>query len=641
MIIATAGHVDHGKTLLIKTLTGVDTDRLPDEKKRGLTIDIGFAYLPLEGHDEPIGFIDVPGHEKFIRNMVCGVAGIDYALFVIAADDGPMPQSREHLAILDLLGVRSGLIALTKSDRVSPDRLAEVTNEIEELLLGTTLEGVEIRPISAMTGDGIEDLRAHLSDVASTFRARPSGGHFRLAVDRRFDITGAGLIVTGTVFSGTCKVGDQVRILGHAANYRIRSIRAQNEDRKEARSGQRTALNLTGAGLNRELVNRGSWIVASPVAEPVQKLDARLLALASEAAALKHWTPVHVHIGAAETTGRVAVLEDKAIAPGQSGLVQLVLDNELGAHHGDGFILRDKSSTRTIGGGHVIDIFPPTRRRSAEARLKLLRALDTLDHGLALQAAVNTASDGIDIAGFVAARNLTDGERDELVANLIGEVVGNDTTQRAFSRPGWRNLTDKLIATLQASHEAHPDQVGLAPVPLLRQSGYRLPEAIARAIANRLNDEGIVVRERLGLRLPDHRPGLQGEDSALWQRIADVIETDELRPGSLADISSKIDMPQRKLQSFLTSVGRHGLAHRISNTRYLTESQFSALRDIAKKVAANHATGELEVRAFRDASGIGRNMAIEVLEYFDKCGFTVRRGDAREIKVSTFENADE
>jgi len=632
MIVATAGHVDHGKTLLIRTLTGVDTDRLPDEKKRGLTIDLGFAYLPLEGHEEPIGFIDVPGHEKFIRNMVCGVAGIDYALFVIAADDGPMPQSREHLAILDLLGVSRGLVALTKTDRVGADRLREVEEEIEELLLGTTLEGAEIRPVSALVGTGVDALRDHLADQARAFHARPSAGHFRLAVDRRFDITGAGLIVTGTVFSGSCRVGDQVRILGASETFRIRSIRAQNEERQTARAGQRTALNLTGQGLNRDLVGRGDWIVANPTAEPVLKFDARLHVLSGEAGALKHWTPVHVHHGAAETTGRVAVLEDKSIAPGQSALVQLLLDHPFGVVHGDGFIIRDQSSTRTIGGGHAIDIFPPTRRRSAEPRLVLLRALETFDHAAALAAAMASRPDGVDLTKFGRARNLTDSELQALKESLAGKVVGGDGEQCAFSEAHWRRLHDAVITTLKAWHEKHADQVGLADVPLLREAGYRFSTVLAQAIANTLEKDGAIVRERLGLRLPTHQAGLQGADAELWSKIASTMENDGLRPGSLADIAKKLSMPERRLQSFLTSAGRHDLAHRISNTRYLTQQQFGKLKGIAAATAGSHPDQLLEVRAFRDASGIGRNMSIEVLEYFDKIGFTARRGEAREIK---------
>ncbi|MFT5508111.1 MAG: selenocysteine-specific elongation factor [Hyphomicrobiaceae bacterium] len=632
MIVATAGHVDHGKTLLIKTLTGVDTDRLPDEKKRGLTIDLGFAYLPLDGHDEPIGFIDVPGHEKFIRNMVCGVAGIDYALFVIAADDGPMPQSREHLAILNLLGVKAGIIALTKTDRVSADRLAEVKDDIEELLLGTTLENAEIKPVSALQGDGVTELRDHLTAQARAFHARPSSGHFRLAVDRRFDITGAGLIVTGTVFSGTCRVGDQVRILGAPETFRVRSIRAQNEDRQSAQAGQRTALNLTGQGLNRDLVHRGDWIVTSPTAEPTFKFDARLHVLPGEPSPVPHWMPVHVHHGAAETTGRVAVLEDKSIAPGTSGLVQLVLDHPLGAHQGDGFIIRDQSSTRTIGGGHVIDIFPPIRRRAATTRLNLIRALESPDHASALRAATEASAEGLDAAAFQSSRNLTRDEFEALKSAASIKFVGNEANQRAFDEPQWQKLHGSIVKTLQSWHSQHPDQVGLADVPLLKQAGYRLPDIVAQAVAAEVEKDGTIIRERLGLRLPTHQAGFQGDDAILWQKIAGIIEADGLRPGSLADVADKLDMPQRRLQSFLTGAGRHGLAHRISNTRYLTESQITELRALAEKTATEDADGALDVRAFRDATEIGRNMAIEVLEYFDKLGYTARRGETREIK---------
>lgn len=632
MIIATAGHVDHGKTLLIKRLTGIDTDRLPDEKKRGLTIDIGFAYLPLAGHDEPVGFIDVPGHEKFIRNMVCGVAGIDHALLVIAADDGPMPQSREHLAILNLLSVTNATIALTKSDRVSPERLAEARTEIEELFLGSTLEGADIHAVSALKNEGVEELREHLGSIARAFHAKPSSGHFRLAVDRRFDITGAGLIVTGTVFSGACAVGDQVRILGAPDTFRIRSIRAQNEERQHARAGQRAALNLTGAGLHRDRVPRGSWIVTNPTAEPVVKFDARLHVLPGENHALAHWTPVHVHHGASETTGRVAVLEDKSIAPDASGLVQIVLDEPLGVHQADGFIIRDQSATRTVGGGHVIDIFPPLRRRAAASRLALLAVLDTSDHAKALAAAASLAPDGIDLSRFQIARNLTDSELTAVLATASVRLIGTGATRRAFSDTALQSIITNTTTTLRQWHAEHPGEIGLAAVPLIRQSGLRVPDAVAQAITANLADAGTLIQERLGFRLPDHQPGLQGEDAALWQQVSTTIEADGLRPGSLADIAGKLAMPERRLQSFLTSVGRHGHAHRISNTRYITQHQLGQLRTIAETTAAESPDGTLDVRAFRDASAIGRNMAIEVLEYFDKIGITRRRGDTRELK---------
>ena len=260
MIIATAGHVDHGKTLLIKSLTGVDTDRLPEEKKRNLTIDLGFAYLPMEGA-ETIGFIDVPGHERFIRNMLCGVAGIDFVLFVVAADDGPMPQTEEHLAILDLLGVTRGAVALTKIDRVEEKRAVEVAEQIDVLLASTSLEGIPMFPVSAMTGDGIDGLKSHLLETATALPPRAAAGNFRLAIDRSFDVVGAGFVVTGTVFSGEITAGDGARVLGADMHVRVRGIHSQNAKAEAGRAGQRCALNLAGIGLKKDLIARGDWLI--------------------------------------------------------------------------------------------------------------------------------------------------------------------------------------------------------------------------------------------------------------------------------------------------------------------------------------------------------------------------------------------
>ena len=315
MIIATAGHVDHGKTLLVKALTGVDADRLPEEKKRGMTIDLGFAYLPVES-GETIGFIDVPGHERFVHNMLAGLAGIDFVLFLVAADDGPMPQTREHLAILDLLGIAKGAVALTKIDRVAPARVEEVRHEIEILLSGTSLAGAPVMPVSAMTGEGVDALKTRLIEAARTIRPRPVRGNFRLAIDRCFNISGAGVIVTGTAVAGRVAVGEAVRVLGANLAVRARAIHAQNAESETGRAGQRCAINLAGAGLKRELIERGDWIVTGDVAGPVQKFDARIRVLASESRPLANWTPVHVHLGAADVAGHVATLEGASIAPG-------------------------------------------------------------------------------------------------------------------------------------------------------------------------------------------------------------------------------------------------------------------------------------------------------------------------------------
>ncbi|MDX1376875.1 MAG: selenocysteine-specific translation elongation factor, partial [Burkholderiales bacterium] len=348
MIVATAGHVDHGKTSLVRALTGVDTDRLPEEKKRGLTIDLGFAYLPLAGA-ATIGFVDVPGHERFVHNMLSGVAGIDFALLVVAADDGPMPQTREHLAILDLLGVSQGAVALSKIDRVSEARVAEVRAALGTLLAPTGLAGAPIFPLSVVSDTGVGALKAHLEAAARALQPRAREGNFRLAVDRAFTIAGAGLVVTGTVVSGEVAVGDTVRALLAGEAARVRSIHAQNAAAGIGVAGERCALNLAGID-GKSPIERGDWIVAGTLPPAVRRFDARLRVLADEAGALAHWTPVHVHLGAADVTGRVAVLEGAGIAPGASGLVQLLLERPIGALGGDGFILRDQSSRRTLAG---------------------------------------------------------------------------------------------------------------------------------------------------------------------------------------------------------------------------------------------------------------------------------------------------
>ena len=405
MIVATAGHVDHGKTLLVKALTGTDTDRLPEEKKRGLTIDLGFAYWqPADG--PVIGFVDVPGHERFVRNMLAGVGIVDIALLVVAADDGVMPQTREHLAILDLLGISTGVVALTKIDRVDPARVDEVADSVRAVLSDTRLAGAPVFPLSAHTGDGVAELAAHLEELARTLDARDAGGHFRLAVDRCFTIAGAGLVVTGSVFSGQASVGETVLLSPPGITARIRGLHAQNRQAETARAGQRCALNLAGAELDKDHVHRGDWVLSEAAHAPTARFDAELRVLANEARALKHWTPMHLHLGAADVTCRVAVLEGGRIAPGETGLAQLVLDHAIGALAGDRFILRDQSARRTVAGGRIIDPFAPARGRSRPARLGQLGALRHEDPAAALAGLVAAVPEGIELNRFALARNL-------------------------------------------------------------------------------------------------------------------------------------------------------------------------------------------------------------------------------------------
>ncbi|MEK7206452.1 MAG: selenocysteine-specific translation elongation factor, partial [Pseudomonadota bacterium] len=328
MIIGTAGHIDHGKTALIKALTGVDADRLKEEKARGITIDLGYAYAPLPD-GEVLGFIDVPGHERFVHNMLAGVTGIDAVLLVVAADDGVMPQSREHLDILDLLGVTQGIVALTKIDRVSPERLIEVQAEIEQLLGGTGLTGSPVFPVSSIHGDGVGALRTHLQLAAATAQARANDGRFRLAVDRCFTLAGSGTVVTGTVFAGRVRVGDKLLVSPAGREVRVRGIHAQNRAAEQGEAGQRCALNL--AGVEKNDIARGDWVLDPAAHAPTSRFDAQLHVPVSATRTLRHWTPVHVHLGSTDVMAHVSILAGTNIEPGASGFVQLVLEQPVGA----------------------------------------------------------------------------------------------------------------------------------------------------------------------------------------------------------------------------------------------------------------------------------------------------------------------
>ncbi len=630
MIVATAGHVDHGKTLLVKALTGVDTDRLPEEKRRGLTIDLGFAYLPV-GRDCTIGFVDVPGHERFIRNMLCGLAGIDFALLVVAADDGPMPQTREHLAIIDLLGVRGGAVALTKIDRVDAERAAEVGQEIAKLVRPTTLAHSPVFPLSALSGEGIDSLREHLQRAALEHRPREAAGNFRLAVDRSFTLAGAGLIVTGTCLSGSIAVGDQVRATAAGLAARVRSIHAQNAPADAGKAGDRCALNLVGAGLGSGSIARGDWIVAGDVPEPARKIDARIRILGSEQKAFAHWTPVHVHVGAADLSGRVAVLEGTSIQPGESALVQLVLDRPVCAVYGDRLIIRDQSSRRTVGGGRVMDVFPPARGRAKPQRLAYLAGMENDDVAKALNTLLDGAAGGLDLSKFASNRNLGPEEAARLFASVPMRKVAAEGGPLGFSALHWNALRAKAVAALSAWHQLHPDLIGLSEDRVLQGSGTPLCREATLAVVAELVGAGAMARSGMGVYLSGHQPELQPADARLWQRIEPLLLESGLRSLSVKEIAEMIGVDPDKTRSLLARISRHGLIVKVSQTRFFLPQALRRLAQIAQDLAQGSPTGLVTAGAFKDSSGIGRNLAIEVLECFDRMKFTRRDGDARRL----------
>lgn len=629
MIIATAGHVDHGKTSLIKALTGIDADRLLEEKRRGMTIELGFAYLP--GSDgNMLGFIDVPGHERFVHNMLAGVAGIDGALLVIAADDGPMPQTREHLAILNLLSVGVGAVALTKVDAVDLKRVTEVERDIRHLLAPTVLADVPVFSVSSLTGAGIPALRAHLLGLKSPV-VRNRGGGFRMTVDRSFTLTGVGLIVTGTVISGSIAIGDQVDALRAGLSVRVRGLHAQSREAARAGAGERCALNLVGAGLSQARIVRGDWIAGKGVAPATTRIDIDLRVLASEGRALRHWTPVHVHIGAADVTGRVALLEVARLAPGEHGLAQLVLDHPLGASHGDIVILRDQSARRTIAGGPVIDVFAPPRGRARPARLAYLRAMAEKDTARALAGALEISPYGLDLIRFAACRNLG--------ADEMREIFGSSGLQAAGPKMGflpahWVHAQQVALAAVAAWHARFPDAPGVPEDRLFEGGRLPLVTTARTALVQSLIATGLLRRSGAVLCLPSHRIGLAGADQALWEQVRVILVKAGDRPPSVAEIAVAVKQPERRIKDMLVRLAGQKLLWRVAEERFaLLETVISWSKHVSTLAGVDR-KGRFSAAEFRDCSGLGRNLTIEILEFFDRVKLTLRLGDVRLLQAA-------
>lgn len=628
MIVATAGHVDHGKTLLVKALTGTDTDRLPEEKARGLTIDLGFAYRDL-GDGSVTGFVDVPGHEKFIRTMVAGVSGIDVVLFIVAADDGPMPQTAEHLAILDLLGVTRGVVALTKIDRVEAARVAELEARCAALLAPTALAGSPVVPVSAVTGEGIETLREHLLDCARRLPPRAVTGNFRLAVDRSFLLKGAGRVVTGTVFSGAVELEAAVVHLPHGGELRVRGIHAQNREAARAQAGQRCALNLAGAGLRDHEPKRGDWIVAAPAACVSRRLDADIRVLASESRALANRTPVHVHIGATDVTGRVVTFDGRAIEAGASAPVQLLLDRELHAVRGDHLVLRDQSARRTLGGGVVRDPLPEIRGRSRRERLAMLEAMCAEPLEAAFAAALAAQPGGVDLTRFAQAWNLEPAAAAALPATAAAVVIEHAGRRLAFDHARWSALTAAVAPALAAWHAAQPDRPGASVAELAGRLAEPVPAQLLALVIEACVAAGTV--ERVGglLRRPGHAVKRSAADEALWRRVERLLDRADLKTPVVHDMLETLRIELKPLQAFLARSAQQGYLVRISDKRYMLPGSVARLEAMVRDIAAARPDGVFSVADFRDASGIGRNAVVEILEYFDKVGVTRRHGQVR------------
>ncbi len=623
MIIGTAGHIDHGKTALVKALTGIEADRLAEEKARGITIELGFAYADLGG-GAVTGFVDVPGHEQLIHTMLAGAGGIDFALLVVAADDGIMPQTREHLAILSLLNLPRGIVALTKADLAGHERRAEVMAQIRTALAGTPLAGADILPVSSLTGEGIADLRAALAAAEAETARRSAQGPFRLAVDRSFTLAGAGTIVTGTVISGRVAQEDTVIVSPSGLNARVRGIHAQNHRAVEGFAGQRCALNLAGDGVTRAAIHRGDMILAPMLHAPTDRIDAELSVLPTEPRPVGTWFPARLHSHAADVAARIVPLRGE-IAPGERGLVQLVLDRPIAAAVGDRFVLRDTSASRSIGGGIFLDLRAPARKRSTPERLAVLAAARDRDPASALAGMLAVAP--VDLPGFLRDRALPLAPaaiRDAARAEIVGRL--------ALSAAQMQGLRHTLTDTLAAFHAGNPDLPGIGREKLRLALTPRLPKEEFLAFLRDQAQAGRVVLEGAFLRLPGHEVQLSPEDEALFARILpQLLGEGRFRPPRVRDFAQEFGMDEREIRRVLKLAQRLGRVDQIAQDHFFARAVTTEMVAILRDVAARSEDGWFTAPAFRDRVQNGRKVAIEILDFLDRHGLTLRRGDLRRI----------
>ncbi|MBT1824230.1 selenocysteine-specific translation elongation factor [Enterobacter hormaechei] len=601
MIIATAGHVDHGKTTLLQAITGVNADRLPEEKKRGMTIDLGYAYWP-QPDGRVLGFIDVPGHEKFLSNMLAGVGGIDHALLVVACDDGVMAQTREHLAILQLTGNPQLTVALTKADRVDEARIDEVRAEVLAALAEYGFEDAALFVTVATEGRGIDALRDHLQQIPS--REQASHHRFRLAIDRAFTVKGAGLVVTGTALSGEVNVGDTLWLTGVNTPMRVRGLHAQNQPVERAYAGQRIALNIAGDA-EKDQLNRGDWLLADAPPEPSERIIVSL----QTHTPLTQWQPLHIHHAASHITGRVSLLEND--------LAELVFDSPLWLADNDRLVLRDISARETLAGARVVMLDPPRRGKRKPEYLQWLAALaKASDDKSALD--IHLERGAVDLAAFAWARQLS-GEGLRLLTQEPGFIQAGNRLLNAPVAARWQR---KVLSTLATYHEQHQDEPGPGRERLRRMALPMEDDALVLLLIENMRESGVINSHHGWLHLPEHKAGFTAEQDAVWQKVA-ALFGDE--PWWVRDLARETHTDEQLMRQVLRHAAQQGMIVAIVKDRYYRNDRIVAFANLIREL--DQVRGSTCAADFRDRLNVGRKLAIQILEYFNRIGFTRRRGN--------------
>jgi selenocysteine-specific elongation factor len=627
MIIGTAGHIDHGKTTLVRALTGVDTDRLKEEKARGISIELGYAYV-LAPDGGSLGFVDVPGHERLVHTMVAGACGIDFALLTVAADDGVMPQTLEHLAIIGLLGVSAGAVALTKIDRVTAARAQEAEQQVRAALAATPLAHALIFPLDATDVDcpGLAALRQHLLGHAARAPEHPDNGLFRLAVDRVFTLPGHGTVAAGTVFSGRVHSGDTVAVMPGNLSARVRSLHTHSRPADTGRAGERCALALTGVA--KADLARGDWLADPQALTPSTRLDVRLQLVRGAQTDLMTWSPVHVHVGTADRVAHVVPLEQPRLAAGNSARVQLVFDAPVCATCGERFIVRDAQGRHTIGGGRVLDPQAPARRRRRPERLAALEALERLVEGAGIEPLLAQARYGMTVAELVRLC----GRTAEDLPMPPGALRIEAGAERFVLLPErWQALRDGALSALARFHQELPDQAGPDAGRLRRMSFPDAPETLWRAVLAQLQQERRLFARGAWLHLPEHHVTLSEDDQALADKLRPLILSGRFDPPWVRDLAATVHEREERVRTVLRKLVGHGDVYQVVRDLYYDRHAIAELAAILDTCHREH--GAVHAAQFRDSVGLGRKRAIQILEFFDRVGHTRRIRDAHVLRA--------
>jgi len=626
LIVGTAGHIDHGKTELIKALTGIDTDRLKDEKDRGISIDLGFARFPLEKKGLVLGVVDVPGHEAFIRNMLAGVTGVDLVLFVIAADEGVMPQTKEHLDILRYLEVKQGVLVITKADLVEEEWLELVTEDTRELLRGTFMENAPVVVTSTRTGRGLEELKEKLIEVADGIEARPEEDLFRLPIDRVFTIKGMGTVITGTVWSGSVEMDQSVTIYPVGKNARIKGIQVHSDNAERAVAGTRVALALSG--ISRWDIQRGSTALLMNDWEPTMMIEAHLNYLPDATKPLKNRMRIRFHLATQEVMGRIVLLEGVKMTGGESKYVQIRLEKPVITRRGDRFVIRSYSPLATIGGGTVLVTYPKKRTALGSAERKHLDILRTASTEEIIESLVSYR----EMSGYPSDLLPVDaGDSPELVYGMLKKFCSNDEIFEIkgdlFHGKAVRKMYDKVLDGLDRYHRENPLQQGVNREELRHRIKGVYSVKLLEDVLNRLMEEGKIEVAGGGVKLSSHEIVFQNGAGTMVDTILSMLKENPLSPPDIGKISSELGVDRKKCLDLLSALQKTGKVAKVDNNIWIVSEGIQLASEKIKDFIGRN--GKAKASELREHLGGSRKYAIPILEHMDRIRVTYRKGDYR------------